>query len=150
MNYPSSDNPGIENPRQIILIRGVSGCGKSLFANFLQSLIPDAEAVVCTADDFFYEGGVYKFDASKLFLAHKACQQKFKKALDNSRKLVIVANTNTSPKEWKYYEEEAKKAGYRVFFVVLENRHGGNNIHGVPKAILEAQESRIKQSLKLR
>lgn len=136
--------------KNVIIIRATSGSGKSTFSDLLFSTYSDAQAVICTADDFFYEGGVYKFDASKLFLAHKICQQKFKKALDNSRKLVIVANTNTSPKEWKYYEEEAKKAGYRVFFVILENRHEGKNIHGVPESTLEAQESRIKQSLKLR
>ncbi len=148
MNYTQSTNPGTENPRIIIILRGASGCGKSSFAESIKDLHPNA--VVACADDYFMKDGEYQFDASKLGAAHGSCYRKFKEALDRKEKAIIVANTCTSPREWKEYEKEGKAAGYTVFFCVLENRHGGKDVHSVPEEILQKQEQNIKNSLKLR
>jgi predicted kinase len=148
MNYTSDSNPEIDNPRQIILLRGVSGCGKSTFAEAISAMNPDS--VICCADDFFMKDGVYNFDANKLYAAHKACVNKFMAALEAGVSTIIVANTNTSEKDWKPYEYYGKAAGYRVFFVVVENRHGGSDCHMVSEDVLVRQESRIRSSLKLR
>lgn len=127
------------------ILRGVSGSGKSTFASTLAS---NMDAVVCTADDFFYENGHYKFDADKLADAHEQCQQKFLDAL-KEKKNVIVANTNTWEKEFSFYINEARRAKYRVFSLVVENRHGNKSVHNVPSKTLEKQKVRIKNSLNL-
>lgn len=133
--------------KRVVLIRAVSGAGKSTFASYLA---PDS--CICCADDFFTdEVGNYNFDASKLGQAHKACQDKYLKLLDDPLvDDIIVSNTNTKESDYKFYLEEAEKRNIVVFSLVLENRHGGSNIHGVPLEVLERQEQNIKNSLKLR
>jgi len=42
----------------------------------------------------------------------------------------------------------AEKYGYTVFSLIVENRHGGVNEHGVPEEALERMENRFE--LKLR
>lgn len=133
--------------KRVVLIRAVSGAGKSTFA---EMLAPDS--CICCADDFFTdEDGNYNFDASKLGQAHKACRDKYLKLLDHPyADTIVVANTNTKESDYKFYLDEAEKRGIMVFSLVLENRHGGKNVHGVPDNVLERQEQNIKNSLKLR
>lgn len=135
-------------PRNIIIIRAGSGSGKSTFASFIQSLYP--ETVICCADDYFYDNdGNYKFNAAKLGAAHTRCQEKFKKAVDNLEKCIIVANTNTRSSEWKFYENLGRERGYRVTFLILENRHGGQNVHNVPLETLQRQKETILSNISL-
>jgi hypothetical protein len=39
------------------------------------------------------------------------------------------------------------KYGYRVFSIVVENRHGGKDIHNVPQDALDAMEKRFQLKL---
>jgi hypothetical protein len=48
----------------------------------------------------------------------------------------------------KPYYKLAEKYGYVVFSLVVENRHGGINEHGVPDETLKKMENRFQ--LKLR
>jgi predicted kinase len=133
--------------RKLILIRAVSGTGKSTFA---ETFAPDS--CICCADDYFTDGqGNYNFDASKLGQAHKACQEKYLELLDSPFvDTIVVSNTNTKESDYKFYLDEAEKRGIMVFSLVLENRHGNKNVHNVPDHVLERQEQNIKNSLKLR
>jgi len=45
------------------------------------------------------------------------------------------------------YFELAEKYGYTVFTIVVENRHGGKNIHGVPDDKLEVMKNRFEFKL---
>ena len=47
----------------------------------------------------------------------------------------------------KPYYEMAEKYGYVVFSVIVENRHGGKNVHGVPEATLDNMRKRFEFSL---
>lgn len=133
----------------IIILRGVAGSGKSsvaeLFANPLK---------ICCADDYFTdENGNYNFDPHKLKDAHAYCRAEFDEALNNDfgfYRNIVVANTNTKESDWKYYEDRAKDKGCKVFFIVVENRHGNGSIYGVPEETLDIMEERVKNSLKLR
>jgi hypothetical protein len=54
----------------------------------------------------------------------------------NDFKRVVVSNTFTTEKEMKPYYELAEKYGYRVYSLIVENRHGeseSTNIHNLPK-----------------
>ena len=146
--------------KKVIILRGVSGCGKSSFAALLNDLYDRGNdgkccnhtdsCIVCTADDYFVnEKGEYKFDFSKLGAAHKQCFDKFKNAVSESMELVIVANTNTSEKEFNPYIELAKSYGYEITSLIVENRHGGKNIHNVPQETLDKQAKKIIGSIKL-
>jgi hypothetical protein len=48
----------------------------------------------------------------------------------------------------KPYYEMAEEYGYRVYSLIVENRHSGVNEHGVPDETLEKMENRFQ--LKLR
>jgi hypothetical protein len=45
------------------------------------------------------------------------------------------------------YYDLAAKYGYKVFSIIVENRHGGKNVHGVPDEKLEIMKNRF--SIKL-
>jgi hypothetical protein len=45
------------------------------------------------------------------------------------------------------YVEMAKEWGYTVFTIVVENRHGGKNVHGVPDDKLEIMRNRFEIKL---
>jgi uridine kinase len=134
--------------KQILILRSVSGAGKSTLAKVLTSRI--GWVTVC-ADDYFTDAaGNYNFDATKLSNAHAECKVNFIEALNESTvEGIVVANTNTSTAECKFYEQEAAKVGATVFHIVIENRHGNSNIHNVPDNVLERQEANIRNSLKL-
>jgi len=46
-----------------------------------------------------------------------------------------------------YYYKLAEKYGYRVYSLVVENRHGGVNEHGVPEEKLEQMRNRFEIKL---
>ena len=86
---------------------------------------------------YFMEDGKYKFDPSKLRDAHNWCRNSVEQAMllnktkgYNSR--IIVSNTFTQEWEMEAYYELAETWGYTVFSIIVENRHGGVNEHGVP------------------
>ena len=105
------------------------------------------------ADMFFMKDGEYQFDVTKLKDAHQWCQESTEKsmrALDNPKigtKRVTVSNTFTQEWEMKPYYELAQKYGYKVFSLIVENRHKGVNEHGVPEDKLEIMKNRFEISL---
>ena len=132
--------------KTLIILRGVSGAGKSTFCDLIQG-----PKVVCCADDFFVDDkGNYNWNGALIGRAHESCRHKFDWALkDDVVDNIIIANTNTKPSDWKYYEDKAREAGLRVIFIVLENRCGSVNIHNVPEETLKRQADTIRQNLKL-
>jgi predicted kinase len=135
----------------LFIIRGVSGSGKSTFAK----KIVDHDFLVCEADKYFIdkETGEYKFDTSKIKDAHKFCQDTvetyMKDSLVNDQfyREIAVANTFTQEWEMEPYFKLAKEYGYAVFTIVVENRHGGVNQHGVPEEKLEQMRNRFNIKL---
>lgn len=136
-----------EKMRECFIIRGVSGCGKSTLA---ESLLIGVDGVKCEADDYFMKDGVYEFNSKALFDAHRVCKSKFEKALEAEKERIVVSNTNTKVSEFKEYKKLAEEAGYTVYVIVVENRHGGVNKHNVPEDKLMSMENAIKSNLKLR
>ena len=131
----------------LYIVRGIPGSGKSTFAESLGC--PYFEA-----DMFFMKDGVYTFEGSKIKDAHAWCQNQVEEAmkfneethgLDNSE--IAVSNTFTQEWEMEPYYELAKKYGYTVFSLIVENRHRGVNDHGVPEEKLEIMKQRFNVKL---
>lgn len=132
--------------KTLIILRGVSGAGKSTVADMLaEGLWP-----ICEADKFHYtEDGVYDWKPENIQAAHKWCQDQVKEMMECKFRKIILSNTSTSEKELKPYLDLAEENGYRVISLVVENRHGNDSIHSVPQETRDAQERRLRNSLKL-
>lgn len=60
---------------------------------------------------------------------------------------IVVSNTFTQEWEMEAYYELAKKYDYLVISIIVENRHGGVNEHGVPADKLEQMKNRFQIKL---
>jgi predicted kinase len=131
--------------KNLILLRGLPGSGKSTVADLIGA--KGAGYAHFEADMFFMQDGVYKFDASKLQLAHNWCMIQTEKAMADDTSIIIVSNTFTQNWEMDFYYEKAKYYDYRVMSLVVENRHNGVNQHGVPEDKLEIMRKRFDLKL---
>jgi hypothetical protein len=91
--------------------------------------------------------GNYKFKPSKIKAAHEWCQEEIEFLMKYEHSRIAVSNTFTQEWEMESYYELAKKYGYTVFSIIVENRHIGINEHGVPDDKLEIMKNRF--SIKL-
>ena len=135
----------------LYIVRGVPGSGKSTFA---KRLVGD-DFLVCVADKYFVdkETGEYNFDFTKIKDAHKFCQDTVETYMkdslvnDNFYREIAVSNTFTQEWEMERYYELAKQYGYKVFSVIVENRHEGINEHGVPEDKIQIMKDRFEIKL---
>jgi predicted kinase len=135
--------------KELYLIRGIPGSGKSTFANHVWN-----DYAICEADKFFYDKeGNYNFDASKLRQAHEWCRQEVENRMKENLITpqyypeIVVSNTFTQEWEMEPYFKLAEQYGYKVFSFIIENRHGGKNVHGVPDEKLEQMRNRFEIKL---
>jgi predicted kinase len=126
--------------KELFLLRGLPGSGKSTLAKSIGG-------VFIEADLFFEYEGKYEFDASKLKDAHEWCQNAVKVWTKNGVEKIVVSNTFTQEWEMDYYFELAKKHKYQVYSLIVENRHGGVNEHGVPTEKIEQMRNRFNFKL---
>jgi energy-coupling factor transporter ATP-binding protein EcfA2 len=131
--------------KELFLLRGLPGSGKSTLAKSL-------DGIHIEADQFFMVDGEYKFDGLKLREAHNNCLTRVKSYMyifsgNEKSERIIVSNTFTQEWEMKPYFELAEKNGYRVYSLIVENRHEGVNQHGVPADKLEQMKNRFQIKL---
>jgi len=125
--------------KELFLLRGLPGSGKSTLAKSLGGMRIEA-------DQYFMYEGKYEFDASKLKEAHAWCQNAVSVWMKSQDK-IIVSNTFTQEWEMQPYFDLAEKYGYRVYSLIVENRHGGVNSHGVPEEKLVQMKQRFEIKL---
>lgn len=131
--------------KELFLLRGLPGSGKSTLAKSLGGIHIEA-------DQYFMENGLYKFDGSKIKLAHNYCQSQTKSWMSTDGAQVnidriIVSNTFTQEWEMEAYYNLAAEYDYRVYSLIVENRHGGINNHGVPSDKLKQMRNRFEVKL---
>ncbi len=131
--------------KELFLLRGLPGSGKSTLAKSLA-------AINVEADQYFMENGEYKFDGSKIKLAHRYCQSQTEAwmRVDSPQvntDRIVVSNTFTQEWEMEHYYKLAEKYGYRVYSLIVENRHGGVNEHGVPDDKIQQMRDRFEIKL---
>jgi hypothetical protein len=133
----------------LFLVRGLPGSGKTSFATAIWN-----DYAVCETDKFFYDKeGNYNFDPTKLKEAHTWCKNEVESKMiehqNNQQYYPEIAVSNTFTQEWEMedYFKLAEKYGYKVVSLIIENRHGGQNVHGVPKDKLQMMKNRFQIKL---
>jgi predicted kinase len=126
--------------KQLFLLRGLPGSGKSTLAKSIDGLHFEA-------DQFFIDNGEYRFDSAKLRDAHNWCRHSVMDVMKEGHPKVIVSNTFTQEWEMEPYFLLAEELGYQVFSIIVENRHGGKNLHGVPQESLDKMKNRFEIKL---
>ena len=133
----------------LFLVRGLPGSGKTSFASAIWN-----DYAVFEADKFFYDKeGNYNFDPSKLKEAHAWCKNEVESRMiehqNNQQYYPDIAVSNTFTQEWEMedYFKLAEKYEYKVVSLILENRHGSQNVHGVPDEKLQIMKDRFQIKL---
>lgn len=128
----------------LIIVRGVSGSGKSTFADFLLQNLKHYET-------WDYEVSTRKFEADQWFIdndepwnprylqtAHEWCQAEVRKSLQAGY-ITIVSNTTIRAKELDTYIDIANSLKVQYFVVVADGDY--RNVHDVPESKVEKQAS---------
>lgn len=113
--------------KQVKILSGVSGSGKSTYATNLQN---ENEAdmrgtyycTIFSADNYFMIDGEYRFDPAKLGEAHAKCFREYIETLNADTTwcdLVIVDNTNATVAEIAPYVLGAQAYGWDVEIITL-------------------------------
>jgi hypothetical protein len=103
-----------DNPNLLVIMRGVSGSGKSYRA---RELAGDDQEAIISADQFFGEScEEYRanWSVDGLHAAHKDCSARVRGRMQRQLPLVIVDNTNTRMAEMMPYFSMAVQYDYRV------------------------------------
>jgi predicted kinase len=137
-----------ETQGELILLRGLPGSGKSTLAKIILQLRSTDEPEILSADDFFEnKEGDYNFDPTKLKEAHNYCQFRCSERMRQQKARIVVANTFTQEWEMEEYFKMAERYNYRIHTVIVENRHGNENVHGVPEDKLQQMKNRFQIKL---
>ena len=130
--------------RVMMVMRGLSGSGKSTVTRALKNVYGD-KAVCCSADDFLMtKNGEYKFHWLRLHYAHGCCQRKSRESCIENFQVVIIDNTNVMEWDMGSYVRQANFYGYVVILVEPKtpwkfkpNELSKKNLHGVTEEYLE-------------
>lgn len=132
---------------KVVLLRGISGSGKSSFVRNLQNY---ENPIICSADHFFMIDGCYVFNPEKLGAAHQACMRKFVLHCTNkdfNDDTIVVDNTNLTVAEIAPYVQVALAFGHEVVIirlVCMVAEAAKRNTHGVPFKSVEAMARRFE------
>lgn len=129
----------------MFILRSAPGAGKSTVAAHIKG----ATGQVFEADQYFETDAGYAFDIEKLGAAHLSCAARVKAAMEAEISPVVIANTNTRSRDVMAWREMAGECGYTSFVMIVENWHGGANVHAVPPEIVDKMKGQLLGSIKL-
>ena len=95
---------------KLYLMRGLPGSGKSHIAKRITRN-------VFSTDTYFMKNGKYKFDFTKIQVAHEWNKARVRRALETYTPKVVVDNTNTSNWEMTDYARMGVEFDYNIFLV---------------------------------
>lgn len=156
--------------KKLVIMRGVSGSGKSTKSKQLQKEWRDScynswcgeidedealevQTFICSADKYFIDrtSGDYSWDPKKLGVAHAWCKTQCETAMQIGIGWVCIDNTNTTRREYQSYLDLAEHFGYEVQFEKVGQLDESNlkvyanrNVHGVPLDHIRKQAKRFE------
>lgn len=127
--------------KELFLLRGLPGSGKTTLANSIGGTWVEADTYHLNRE------GIYAWKPENVKKAHNWCQNVVEESMNWGTERIVVSNTFTQEWEMELYFKLAEKYGYRVYCLIVENRHGGVNEHGVPQETLDKMKKRFEISL---
>ena len=115
--------------RELYIIRGLPGSGKSTFAKKIAE-------IVCEADNYFSRNGKYEYNREELGQAHQYCKDNVKAAMEVGYGPIAVANTFSKRWEMQDYFDLAFRYGYTVTEVTMSGPMH-KNTHEVPQETVD-------------
>lgn len=142
--------------RKMVLTCGIPGCGKSTLVKKLTSELDPKDFVVCSNDNYFVtKDGRYLWSAVYHDYARQYCQGLAAKAAFDGVPLIIIDNTNLTPKAIRPLILIAKDFGYTVNIVEPDTSWKYDvmecykrNTHNVPLATIQQMYNALMFSKK--
>jgi hypothetical protein len=135
----------------VIILRGISGAGKSTYAKKLEEKRPGL--CIVSADNFFIDDdGVYTFVPKLLPDAHRMCLREFADLVRIPTADMLVDNTNTSVVEIAPYMALAQAYGHEARIITLKADvilAALRNAHGTPLETVGRQNERLLKEQEL-
>ena len=104
--------------KQVIILRGLSGSGKSTVAETIRQSVKHT-CLVLSADDYLTVNGVYSWSVEKMRDAHDYCFRTFATTvMAGEINMIVVDNVNREIRDYSKYMIMAELCGYEV--VLLE------------------------------
>jgi predicted kinase len=116
IHWVSDKYKHMQSVKNMIILRGLPGSGKSHVANHFKSL---SDTSVCSADNYFIHDGVYEFDKEELSNAHAYCYNSVKKSIDAGTNTIVVDNVNCKLSDYKKYLDVSDTNGYKVIVIEI-------------------------------
>ena len=140
---------------KLILMRGVTGSGKSTRARELLGQNPGAK--ILSTDDLFIEDGEYRFKPENLAQNHKKNQERCHLAMLEKTTTIIIDNTNIMPWEMRPYHLLAQEHGYETIIEEIPpppikellRRHESRTDKRIPRETLERMLERWQPGVTL-
>lgn len=134
----------------LLLVRGISGAGKSTFAHAVQVSLGEGNVAIFENDQFRSRAGEYRFHPKDSKAIEQACLAAATAAMANGKPLVILANANTSWRSFSRYLRAAGELNYcvrqKVLRIDAETAHA-RNVHRVPLPIIRNELKNLENSL---
>lgn len=139
---------------QIVILRGISGSGKTTFANKIKQKYGDKVEIVSADHYMLNDDGEYEFNVNLLSFCHNKCFQRYMYLATNMRSdgILVVDNTNCTNCEVTPYTTFAKALGIQFQVLVFSPRINveevhKRNVHNVPLYSIIRQEKKLLNSL---
>jgi len=131
--------------KNLILLRGLPGAGKSTLAKILA----EGKHKVFCVDDYFTDKktGAYTFEFDKNHIAYKQCEDNTGNAMARGCDKIFVDNTFTLEWEIEPYFKLASKYNYNIYILTVEKYHAGKNIHNIREEQIMKMAAKYKVKL---
>ena len=138
--------------RTVIVMRAVSGSGKTTMSRIITSTLEQAglKVGIHSTDDFFMVEGRYKFDIMKLAAFHKQNLKNFIKDLQNDIDVVICNNMNLLPWQSEPYTNAAREYGYQIIFLNFLTRGLKAHLNAQPVSLEKPDAHNLSEELLIR
>lgn len=114
--------------KDLFIIRGLPGSGKSAFVD---AVAPKDAPIFNTDAALTHPDGTYEWTPERHSDAKELVNNAIRVAIERGEPKIFLDGVFDEREDFEPFIQFAKAHGYRVYTVIVENRHGGVSSHGV-------------------